>query len=131
MAASSVTDHLATRGHDVTVVTRDYAVGANVDQTTRPAIERRLREGGVRQVTGTEVLGFEGGIVALRDAFTGREWALEGIDTLVHDLGGRARDALYVELRARGVEAHRVGDSLAPRELEDAYHEGFRVAFSL
>jgi hypothetical protein len=29
------------------------------------------------------------------------------------------------------VATHRIGDCVAPRELEDAYHEGFRVAFTL
>jgi NADPH-dependent 2,4-dienoyl-CoA reductase/sulfur reductase-like enzyme len=131
LAASSAADHLASRGHQVTVVSRDYVVGANVDQTTRPVVQRRLRDGNVQQLTGTEVLNFEDGTVLLRDVFTGREWTVDGVDSLVHDLGGRARDALYHQLAAQGIETHRVGDCLAPRELEDAYHEGFRVAFGL
>ena len=130
-AAASTADDLATRGHEVTIVARDYAIGANIDHTTRPAVERRMREGGIRQIAGAEVVGFAEGAVALRDCFTGRAWRLEGVDGLVYDLGGRARDGLYQALLARGVEVHRVGDCLAPRGLEEAYHEGFQVAFTL
>jgi mycofactocin system FadH/OYE family oxidoreductase 2 len=130
-AAASAADYLAARAHAVTIVARDYAVGANIDHTTRPALERRLRQGGVRQIAGAEVVGFSAGGVALRDRFTGREWRLEGVDTVVYDIGGRARDGLYRALVARGLEVHRAGDCLAPRGLEEAYHEGFRVAFGL
>ena len=111
-------------------VARDFAIGAQIDHTTRPEIERRLRAGGVRQITGTEVVGFAGGTASLRDCFTG-EWRLDGLDTLVYDLGGQARTDLYHALVADGVEAYRVGDALAARGLEEAYHEGFEAAFRL
>ena len=131
IAASSVADHLASLGRQVWLVSRDYSIGANIDQTTRPIVERRLREAGVGLISGAEVTAFEGSTVHLRDCFSDRRWTLEDIQTLVHDMGGRARDGLYHELIAAGVVAHRVGDCLAPRELEEAFHEGFRVAFSL
>jgi NADPH-dependent 2,4-dienoyl-CoA reductase/sulfur reductase-like enzyme len=131
LAAASAADHLAAAGHAVTLVARDYAVGFNIDHTTRPAVERRLREGRVRFLTGTEVIAFSGGAVELRDCFTGRGSRLEGIDTLVHDVGGRVRGALADALVAVGLEVHRVGDCLAPRGLEEAYHEGFQAALAL
>jgi NADPH-dependent 2,4-dienoyl-CoA reductase/sulfur reductase-like enzyme len=131
LAAASAADHLATAGHEVTLVARDYAVGFNIDHTTRPAVERRLREGGVRFVTGTEVIAFSDGGVEFRDCFTGRLWRLEGIATLVHDVGGRARDALADALAGAGPEVLRVGDGVAPRGLEEAYHEGFQAGLAL
>ncbi len=131
LAAASTADYLAARGHDVAIVTRDYAVGAHIDQTTRPIVEYRLRAAGVRQIAGTEVIGFDGSSVQLRDCFTGRVWSLDGVDTLVHDLGGRPRDALYAELAGFEGEVRRIGDCLAPRELEDAYRDGFQAALAL
>lgn len=131
LAAASAADHLAAEGHEVTLVARDYAVGFNIDHTTRPVVERRLREGGVREVTGTAVVGFADGAVLVRDCFTGREWRLDGVDALVHDVGGRVRDGLYHALVTAGVETHRVGDCVAPRGLEEAYHEGFAVGLAL
>jgi len=129
IAAASAADYLASQRHLVTIVTHGYAVGEKIDDTTRPIVEQRLRNGQVRVITGTDVIGMHGG-VTLRDAFTLREWSLEA-DTLVHDLGGRARDELYHTLVVHGITAYRVGDCLAPRGLEEAYQEGFEVAFSL
>ncbi len=131
LAAASAADYLATNGHEVTIVARDYAIGAHIDHTTRPAVERRLREGGVHQLPGTEVVAISGDGVTLRDCFTERGFTLAGVDTVVYDVGGRARDALYRALVEAGVDARRVGDCLAPRGLEEAYHEGFLTAFSL
>jgi mycofactocin system FadH/OYE family oxidoreductase 2 len=131
LAAASVADLLATRSHPVTLLTHDYAAGGQIDPTTRPAVERRLREGGVRVVTGTEIVAVEGSRVSLRDCFTGRGWTLDGVDAIVPDLGGRVDDTLYAALCDRGVEALQVGDALAPRGLEEAYHEGYRAAIGL
>lgn len=131
MQAVSAADHLAAHGHQVTMVTRGYAVGEHIDKTTRPVMEARLRAAGVVFITGTAVTGFNNGVVQLRDAFTGREWTLDNVDAIVHDVGARACDLLYYTLKAQGIEAHRVGDALAPRGLEEAYHEGYRVAFTL
>jgi NADPH-dependent 2,4-dienoyl-CoA reductase/sulfur reductase-like enzyme len=131
IAASSAAETLARAGHQVTLLSRDYAVAINVDQTTRPAVIRRLRECGVREMSGTEVLRYEGTTARLRDTFTGHEWTEEGVDTLVYDLGGRADDRLYHDLKKQEIAAQRIGDCLAPRDLEEAYHEGFRAALAL
>jgi len=37
-------------------------------------------------------------------------------------------DALYLELKARGLPVRRIGDCVAPREVDDAVLEGFREA---
>jgi NADPH-dependent 2,4-dienoyl-CoA reductase/sulfur reductase-like enzyme len=131
LAAASAAEHLARTGHEVTIVTRDYAVGAHIDHTTRPAAERRLREAGVRQLTGAAVVAVADRGVELRDCFTERTWRLDGVDAVVHDMGGRPRESLYHALAAAGAAVHRAGDCVAPRGLEEAYHEGWAVALSL
>jgi NADPH-dependent 2,4-dienoyl-CoA reductase/sulfur reductase-like enzyme len=131
LAAASAAEHLARAGHEVTIVTRDYAVGAHIDHTTRPAVERRLRETGVRRLTGVVVIAVAEGAVELRDCFSERTWRLDGVDAVVHDMGGRPREALYDALATAGVVIHRVGDCVAPRGLEEAYHEGWAAALSL
>jgi len=37
-------------------------------------------------------------------------------------------DALYLKLKARGLPVRRIGDCVAPREVDDAVLEGFREA---
>jgi 2,4-dienoyl-CoA reductase (NADPH2) len=131
LAAASAAEHLARAGHEVTIVTRDYAVGTHIDHTTRPAVERRLRETGVERLTGVAVVAVAEGAVELRDCFSERTWRLDGVDSVVHDMGGRPREALYDALTTAGVALHRVGDCVAPRGLEEAYHEGWAAALAL
>jgi 2,4-dienoyl-CoA reductase (NADPH2) len=131
LAAASAAEHLARAGHEVTIVARDYAAGAHIDHATRPAVERGLREAGVRQLTGTAVVAVAGRAVELRDCFTERTWTLDGVDAVIHDMGGRPREDLYHALAAAGATVHRAGDCVAPRGLEEAYHEGWAVALSL
>jgi hypothetical protein len=40
-------------------------------------------------------------------------------------------DALYHQLKARGLPVRRIGDCVAPREVDDAVLEGFREAQAL
>ena len=131
LAAASAAEHLARAGHEVTIVARDYAVGTHIDHSTRPAVERRLRETGVRQLTGTAVVAVADRTVELRDCFTERTWTVDGVDAVVHDMGGWPREGVYQALAAAGAAVHRAGDCVAPRGLEEAYHEGWAVAISL
>lgn len=131
IAASSAAQFLAGRGCEVFLTSRSYATGANIDATTRPIIEKTLRESGVTMLAGQEVVAFEEERVTLRDCFTGRASVLRDINGLVYDSGGRAQDALYHELVARGVNTFRVGDCVAPRGMEEAWREGFEAALKI
>lgn len=131
IAASSATQFLALRGCEVFITSRGYAIGAQIDSTTRPVVERALRELDVTMLAGKTVVGFENQHVTLRDCFTGRISALSEIDALVYDMGGRANDALYHELKAHGIHVLRVGDCVAPRGMEEAWREGFEAGVTV
>lgn len=131
IAAASAAQFLAQRGCQVFIIARDYAVGADIDFTTRPAIERGLRECNVTMLPGKAVTRFEDGRVTLRDCFTGEISVLSEINGLVHDMGGQANDALYHELKAHGIDAVGIGDCLAPRGLQEAWREGFEAGVSI
>lgn len=131
IAASSAAQFLAQHGCQVFITTRGYAIGSQIELTTRPVVERALRELNVTMLSGKEVIAFENNCLTLRDCFTGQISALSEIDALVYDMGGQANDALYRELAARGVNAVRVGDCVAPRGMEEAWREGFESAWSI
>lgn len=131
IAAASAAQFLAASAQEVFLVSRTYAVGANIDPTTRPVVERTLRELHVKTLAGQAVFAFEQGRVTLRDCFTGQLSTLPDIRALVYDTGGCARDLLYHALRARGVNALRVGDCVAPRGMEDAWREGFEAGLQI
>ena len=68
--------------------------------------------------------------VTLRDVFTRSEAQRRKIDALVLVNGAKAEDGLFHELRRRlpRVEAHMIGDCVAPRRINDAIHEGELIA---
>jgi hypothetical protein len=49
-------------------------------------------------------------------------------DTVVLSMLRTSDDALYHQLKARGLLVRRIGDCVAPREVDDAVLEGFREA---
>lgn len=131
IAAASTAHFLAQRGCEVSIVARDYAVGAGIDFTTRPAVERALREWNVTMLPGKTVTSFKTGRVTLRDCFTGHLSELSDMDALVYDMGGRADEVLYHELHAKGLNVMRAGDCVAPRGMEEAWKEGYEAGLAV
>jgi NADH dehydrogenase FAD-containing subunit len=131
IAAASAAQLLALQGCEVFIAARGYAIGTQIDSTTRPVVERELRELKVQLLAGKAVVGFREGQVTLRDTFTGEPTILCEIGALVYDMGGRANDALYHRLCARYANVVRVGDCVAPRGMEEAWKEGFEVAVKI
>lgn len=127
IAAANAAQFLAQRGCNVFITSRSYAIGANIDSTTRPVIEAALRESQVTRLPGQAVVSFEKDRVTLRDCFSGAASHLSEISALVYDMGGRANDTLYHQLVALGVNVVRIGDCVAPRDMEDAWREGFQL----
>jgi 2,4-dienoyl-CoA reductase-like NADH-dependent reductase (Old Yellow Enzyme family)/thioredoxin reductase len=131
IAASSAAQMLAMQGCEVVMTARGYAVGAQIDSTTRPAVESALRACKMLMLPGKAVVGYRDRQVTLRDGFTGEISALAGVDALVYDMGGRANDALYHALVSQHVNVLRAGDCVAPRGMEEAWREGFESASAL
>ena len=89
-----------------------------------------LKRLGVRFTPDHEIAAIGRGGVTLRDVFTGSETQRRKIDALVLVNGAKAEDGLFHELRRRlpRVEAHMIGDCVAPRRINDAIHEGELIA---
>lgn len=127
----SVADYLSAQGKQVTIVTRLWSVGEDVDSTLKPLIYERMLKQGVEMVTLTTPVAIGPGWVRLRNVFSGREWALEDVDTVVTAYGGQAEDGVYRALKGRVAELHLVGDAMAPRRLADAMLEATRAGRAL
>lgn len=65
------------------------------------------------------------------NTLSGRERAIEGVDTIVAAVGGVADCRLYLDLFDTLPALHAVGDCRAPRGLENAIHEGFKAALGV
>ncbi len=77
------------------------------------------------------VVAIEPARALIREGLTGTERWIEG-DSIVTAWFGVASDGLLAELRLdHKIEAHAVGDCLAPRRAIDAIWDGFRVGVEI
>ncbi len=139
--ADDVGDHLplglalllAQRGRAVEVVSRTAfaGAGAGLDQTgDLPWLLPALAGAGVRVTAQALVTRARPGGVDVRPAWGGSPRAVAA-DTLVLNARRLADDGLADELLAAGLDPVRIGDCLAPREVDDAMAEGMRCGAEL
>jgi hypothetical protein len=90
----------------------------------------RLVQSGVTIRTQSFVERIEPGRVTVADAWTGGTQQTAA-DSVVLVMTRRSDDVLYRLLRERGSIAVRIGDCVAPREVDDATYEGTRCGLTL
>jgi len=115
-------------GRTVTVVTWDDAVGRKMHATNElPFLLPRVLEAGVKILVGNYVDRIDKNTVSLVGRWTAAQSSLPA-DTIILSMLRTANEELYLDLQQRGVKVARIGDCLAPREVDDAILEGFRLA---
>jgi len=123
--ATGTAEFLAEQGRDVIFLTSALYAGQGLGPTLDLELwHRRARSKGIAIVTNVTVLEIVGDTLRLLDHYSGREWRIEGIDTFVTAAPGRADDELYFLLKGRVKELYRVGDCVAPRNIQAAVLEG-------
>jgi 2,4-dienoyl-CoA reductase-like NADH-dependent reductase (Old Yellow Enzyme family) len=118
---------IAQSGRSVRIVTILPAVGLKVMLATTdfPWTYPRLVAAGVHVLTQSTVDLIEPTTVTVADIWSGKTTRLPA-DSVVLAMGRRSEDTLYLSLRDRGVSVVRIGDCVAPREVDDATFEGVR-----
>jgi 2,4-dienoyl-CoA reductase-like NADH-dependent reductase (Old Yellow Enzyme family) len=126
-------EHLLSLGRAVTVVTPNQAVGTRLgeDATVDLAwVLPRILAAGVTTITSSFLERIEPDRVVL-----GGAWGIGtrdvAADTVVLCMKRLSDDALYRELRAEGLAVRRIGDCVAPREVDDALLEGVREGYAI
>lgn len=124
-----VAEFLADRGHEVTVISRVWIAGEDIDGTLRPDLYARLDEKGVeiRALTNAKAIEPDGRVL-VEHTWSHREFWLGPFDTVVISAGGKAADGLWRALKGRVAQLFCVGDAFAPRGLHPALLEGTRAA---
>jgi 2,4-dienoyl-CoA reductase-like NADH-dependent reductase (Old Yellow Enzyme family)/thioredoxin reductase len=128
--APTTADLLAGRGCRVTVITRYFMVGEDIDEGIRSDLYARLYGHGVVLQPLTAAVAMVPGGVRARHTFSGAETTLPA-DTVVLAFGGKATDELYHELDGRVPELALVGDAVSPRRIHDALLDGTRTGRAL
>lgn len=130
--ATSTAEFLADQGQQVEIVTPALYVGQDLGLTLDLEMwHRRARSKGIAIRPNVVVREISGNTVTVFNHYSGQEWRIEGVDTVVRAAPGRANDALYLALKGKVKELYRVGDCLAPRRVGPAILEGHRVGRSL
>ena len=125
--APTTGDFLAGKGCRVTIITRYFMVGEDIDEGVRSDLYARLCGQGVVLQPMTVAVEMVPGGVRTRHTFSGDEARLEA-DTVVLAFGGKANDSLFHELTGKVPELRLIGDACSPRRIHDALLEGTRVA---
>jgi len=122
--------HLAEQGRQVEVITSLFYTGARIGGNSIGLLYGRLFKLGVKLTPMTGFIGITGKLVTLFHSFT-NEQREEEYDTVVLCFYNKANDELYFSLKGKVGELVRIGDCLAPRDVQAAVREGELAARAL
>jgi mycofactocin system FadH/OYE family oxidoreductase 2 len=126
--ATATVELLADQGKKVDIVTSDLFIGMELAPLGDLYLTRqRLLQKGVTFTTDVVIDEIDGSKVKARDIYTNEPILFEGYDTIVLDMGNVVDDLLYRQLKGQTKELYRIGDCVAPREIDMAILEGRRV----
>lgn len=92
---------------------------------------RRALDQGIEMITNSIVRSIGENSVTIFNHYSDREQVLEDIGAVVLVSHPKAREELYHRIEGKVPEVYRIGDSLAPRRIEHAIFDGFKVGRSL
>ncbi|MEN6461742.1 MAG: mycofactocin system FadH/OYE family oxidoreductase 2 [Syntrophomonas sp.] len=125
---SSIADYLAYLGKKVHILTAGLYVAPDIMSTHDLQLwYRRALAQGVDMVTNSMVRAIGKNDVTIFNHYTGQEQVLNDISAVV--LVGRPQqeDELYHKIKDKAAEVYRIGDCLAPRKMEHAIFDGFKI----
>jgi len=126
-----VAETLAAAGREVTLVALGpAALSALAHSSVGMLALRRLAGLGAGLVEGHRLVAIERDEVQLARVYDGAPLALPA-GAVVHASPHTPADGLVRELRERALEVHAIGDARAPRLVEDAIGDGYRVALAI
>jgi NADPH-dependent 2,4-dienoyl-CoA reductase/sulfur reductase-like enzyme len=125
MIGVEVSEYLATRGGEVTIVELLPEVARDMEPIGRALLLKRLQALPVRILTGAAVE-----LVSISGICVDRceeKVFLDPVDTVVVAAGAQPVEELSRDLRDLEIEVHVIGDARRPRRIFDAIHEGYEV----
>lgn len=123
--SAGITEVLLDRGHQVELVTPLPSVfPATAVTLDMSPLYKRILGKGLSYTTNAWVTEVRGCSVDVLNLYTGAIEALDDIDTIVLATGRVSDDDLYFELKEIVPVLHRIGDCVAPRQIDHAIYEG-------
>jgi len=122
---------LTAQGKVVTIVSADQMIGRSLEATLNlPWVYPRALREGVQMVVSNFVERIEPGKVVLKNVWSADASEILA-DTVILSMMRRSEETLYEQIRDHGLDVLRVGDCVAPREVDDAIVEGLREAIAI
>ena len=118
---------LASRGHDVTIVSEDMVIGGELAAAgALVPLMQRLAALKVRLMPWTALVAFDRGCGRVRSLYDSSETMLE-VDSLVVATQHESEDELRVPLEKAGLLVKVIGDARSPRLMDSAISDGLEA----
>ena len=127
-APLTVADHLAGLGHRVTLAYRTPGPATLVGKYSVGAMYARLDADGVEFMTMARAIEITPDAIRFANAYSGRQFDVNGFDSVVLMTGGIGNDTLYRALLGLHPRVHLLGDAYAPRRVTYATKQAFELA---
>jgi thioredoxin reductase len=126
--ATSAIEFLAELGKEIHVLTSAYYVGTDLGPT-QDITPYRQRTARYRATVTTDfhVIAIKGTEAHGIDVYSNESRVFSGYDTVVTAMGNEVQAGLYFDLKGKVKELYRAGDCVAPRKIDMAIHEGYRI----
>jgi hypothetical protein len=124
-------EYLAVQGKEVILVTPAFLAGVDIPESSIPLLYGRLFSRGAEVIPISVVKSITDHRVTLVNVYGGPEQTLDDIDAVVMATDGRVETSLYTQLKGKVSELYLIGDARAPRKLDSAIREAFRIGWTL
>jgi 2,4-dienoyl-CoA reductase-like NADH-dependent reductase (Old Yellow Enzyme family) len=126
-----IAEKLATEGCHVRLAVNGYMPGQTIPMYVRDSSIGRLHKLGVEMIPYVRLFGADEDTVYLQHTMSEEPVVCENVDTLVLSQGHIPVNPFEDDLREMGIEVYLAGDCLAPRTVEEAVFEGFKVGLEI
>ncbi|MDP9506962.1 FAD-dependent oxidoreductase [Pseudomonas protegens] len=125
-----IAERLVRAGHQVQLAVNGTHCGESLPLYVRDQLAGELHKLAIPIIPYARLYGCDDSTVYLQHTASGEPMLLENVDSLVLCQGHQSVDDLGQQLQGL-VPFQRIGDCLAPRTVEEAIHEGLKVAWAL
>ncbi|MGY5329885.1 oxidoreductase [Pseudomonas protegens] len=125
-----IAERLVRAGHQVQLTVNGTHCGESLPLYVRDQMAGELHKLAIPIIPYARLYGCDDSTVYLQHTASGEPMLLENVDSLVLCQGHQSVDDLGQQLKGL-VPFQRIGDCLAPRTVEEAIHEGLKVAWAL
>jgi 2,4-dienoyl-CoA reductase-like NADH-dependent reductase (Old Yellow Enzyme family)/NADPH-dependent glutamate synthase beta subunit-like oxidoreductase len=129
MVGCETAEFLADKGAKVTIVEMLSHVATDMGLLTKALLIQRMKQKGIKIFTKKKVKEINSGGMILEEE--GHTETIDHIDTIVLAMGYKSNMNLGKIVEEKGIPVYKIGDCLEPRNMMEAIHEGFLLAYEL